>query len=137
MSDSITGTCQCGQVRYRLFAPPKLVLACHCTECQKLSTGPFSVTAFVPADAIEFTGDMKEWSRSSDSGNRNNARFCPGCGNRIYHYNPADSSILKLKLKPVHMPDDTLFEPTAHVWVSEKLSWVQIPDGVKVYDKQP
>ncbi len=106
MNYPIEATCQCGQVSYKLLAPPKKVLACHCTHCQKLSTSPFSVTAIIDAGDIEFAGEMKEWSRSSDSGNANNAKFCPGCGNRVYHYNPAAPDVIKLKLKPVNLTDD-------------------------------
>lgn len=137
MGYQVEGSCQCGQLTYTLREKPKMVIACHCQECQKLATAPFSVTALVSNDAIEFRGELKEWSRSSDSGNTNSAKFCPGCGNRVYHFNPDDVSILKLKLKPVGLEDQTLFEPTAHVWVSEKQDWYTIPDGVKVFDKQP
>lgn len=136
MKYPIEGSCQCGQVTYTLKEAPIKVLACHCTECQKLATSPYSVTALFSADAIEFQGELSEWSRPSYSGNTSSAKFCPGCGNRIYHFNPADLSIVKLKLKPVNLADDKLFEPTVHVWVSEKLSWVQIPEGVKAFDKQ-
>jgi len=137
MKFPIEGSCQCGQVTYKLHEVPKMVVACHCTECQKLATGPYSVTAVVDAAAIEFEGELKEWSRSSDSGNTNNALFCPDCGNRVYHINPDDPATVKLKLKPVDFDDDSLFEPKAHVWTSKKLSWLEIPDGVKVIDKQP
>lgn len=137
MAYPITGSCQCGQLTYKLFAKPKVVLACHCTECQKLSTGPFSVTAVVDSKTIEFSGELKEWSRNSDSGNQNHAKLCPTCGNRVYHYSPKDTSTLKLKLKPVNFSDETLFEPSMHIWVSEKLNWVEIPAGVTVIDKQP
>ncbi|MDX2464219.1 MAG: GFA family protein [Porticoccus sp.] len=137
MEYPIKGSCQCGQLTYRLFEKPKMVLACHCTECQKLSTSPYSVTAIVAKNAIEFSGELKEWSRSAESGNKNSAKFCPCCGNRIYHFNPNDESTVKLKLKPVKMTDDSIFEPTAHVWVREKLSWYRIPHGVEVFDKQP
>ncbi len=137
MDYPIEASCQCGQLSYRLLTAPKMVLACHCRECQKLSTSPFSVTAIVDAKAIEFDGELKEWSRQADSGNSNAAKFCPGCGNRIYHYNPAEPETIKLKLKPVGLADDTLFEPTAHVWVSEKLDWYQLPEGVKSFAKQP
>jgi len=137
MNFPIEGSCQCGQLTYKLFEKPKMVLACHCTECQKLSTSPFSVTAMVAATAIEFKGELNEWSRDSDSGNKNNAKFCPSCGNRVYHYNPADSETIKLKLKPVNLEKAEIFEPTVHVWVCEKLSWYQIPEGVKVFEKQP
>ncbi len=137
MKFPIDGSCQCGQLTYKLFAKPIMVLACHCTECQKLSTSPFSVTALINSNDIEFTGELKEWSRDADSGNKNNAAFCPHCGNRVYHYNPADTDIIKLKLKPVNLLKPELFEPSAHVWVCEKLSWYQIPDGMKVFEKQP
>jgi hypothetical protein len=137
MEYPIEGSCQCGQVTYKLHDKPLLVWACHCTECQKLSTSPFSVTAIIAKDAIEFSGELNEWSRSADSGNNNNAKFCPTCGNRIYHYNPEDLSTVKLKLKPTHLSDATLFEPSAHVWVSEKVNWYKLPSGVKTYEKQP
>ena len=137
MKYPIEGSCQCGKVTYKLHAQPTMVLACHCTECQKLSTSPFSITAVISSNLIEFKGELKEWSRSADSGNRNNAKFCSTCGNRIYHYNPDDLETIKLKLKPVNLSDATLFEPSAHVWVCEKLSWYNIPDGVKTFEKQP
>lgn len=137
MKFPIKASCQCGQVTYTLHKAPKAVLACHCTECQKLATSPFSITAVVEKEAIDFSGEMAEWARMADSGNRNHARFCTGCGNRIYHFNPDDSSTLKLKLKPVNIEDSEIFEPTMHVWVSEKLSWYQIPEGVDVVQGQP
>lgn len=137
MKFPIESSCQCGQVKFTLLEKPKMVVACHCTECQKLATSPFSITAIYDSSAIEFTGDLNEWSRSSDSGNTSSAKFCPSCGNRIYHYNPAEPNSIKLKLKPTNLEDDTLFEPSAHIWVSEKLSWYTIPEGVKVIDKQP
>lgn len=137
MEYPIEGSCQCGQVTYKLYEKPKMVLACHCTECQKLSTSPFSVTAVVPSTAIEFKGKLKEWSRGADSGNRNNAMFCHTCGNRVYHYNPENSETIKLKLKPINLIDDEVFKPSVHVWVCEKLSCYQIPTGIKVFEKQP
>ncbi|MDA0148984.1 GFA family protein [Vibrio sp. LaRot3] len=137
MQYPINVSCQCGQVSYTLKAPPKMVAACHCKECQKLATAPFSVTAMVAEQDIEFTGELAEWGRMSDSGNRNHAKFCTGCGNRIYHFNPDDPSMLKLKLKPVDADPEGIFEPTVHVWVKEKVSWYQIPENVKVFEAQP
>ncbi len=133
----IEGSCQCGQVSYTLHEAPINVFACHCQECQKLSTSPYSVTAVIASNTIEFKGELKEWSRLADSGNTNCAKFCPTCGNRIYHYNPEDSTTIKLKLKPTGLSNDSIFEPSAHVWVSEKQKWCQIPNNVKIFDKQP
>ncbi|GAB2644975.1 GFA family protein [Vibrio panuliri] len=137
MSYPIKASCQCGQVSYQLKAAPQMVVACHCKECQKLATAPFSVTAMVRASDIDFSGELAEWSRKADSGNINSAKFCPRCGNRVLHYNPAEPDMIKLKLKPVHYQEDGIFEPKVHVWVKEKVSWYVIPEGVKTFEEQP
>ncbi|GLX79082.1 aldehyde-activating protein [Thalassotalea insulae] len=131
----IHGSCQCGNVRYQLLAPPSLVVACHCRECQKLSTSAFSITAMVKADTVKFEGEMQDWRRSADSGNTSAAKFCPTCGNRIYHVNPEQPD--DIKLKPSNLSDTRVIQPMAHVWVSEKQDWYQIPEGMKTFDKQP
>ncbi|MGR6870994.1 GFA family protein [Pseudomonas sp. HK3] len=130
----ITGACQCGGVTYELHEPPALVAACHCKECQKLSTSAFSITAMVDASTVTFKGEMKDWSRKADSGNTSAAKFCPTCGNRLYHYNPQEPN--KLKLKPSTLSDTRIIKPTVHIWVSEKQDWFDIPQGVKTFAKQ-
>jgi len=131
----IKGSCQCGEVTYELLEPPLMVAACHCKECQKLSTSAFSITAMVTAKSVKFSGLMKEWSRPADSGNISAAKFCPSCGNRLYHFDPNEPD--KLKLKPSNLSDTRIINPTVHVWLSEKQDWYQVPEGVKTFDKQP
>ncbi|MBD8512717.1 GFA family protein [Photobacterium sp. CAU 1568] len=131
----IHGACQCGGVTYTLLAPPAMVVACHCKECQKLSTSAFSITAMVDAKDVVFKGVMADWSRPADSGNTSAAKFCPTCGNRIYHFNPKQPDAIKLK--PSNLSDTRVIQPTAHVWVSEKQDWVSIPAGVKQFARQP
>jgi hypothetical protein len=135
MTYPIKGACQCGGVTYTLLAAPHFIAVCHCRECQKLSTSAFSLTAFVDAENIVFEGEMKDWQRMADSGNVSAAKFCPTCGNRIYHYNPADPDVLKLK--PTTLSDTSIIKPSIHIWVSEKQDWYEIPEGVKTFDKQP
>ena len=129
------GACQCGQVTYHLLASPLLVAACHCRQCQKLSTSAFSITAMVNAADINISGAMKEWQRLSDNGNTNIAKFCVKCGNRIYHYNPEQPD--KIKLKPSTLFDTRVIKPTMHIWVSEKQDWFNLPNDIECFDKQP
>ncbi|WP_441003561.1 GFA family protein [Pseudocolwellia agarivorans] len=137
MTYPIKGSCQCGNITYTLKAKPKKVMACHCQECRKLSTSAFSITTVVESKDIEFSGTLDEWVRIADSGKKNHAKFCTGCGNRVYHYNPDDLSSIRLKLQPVNVTDDTIFQPSVHVWVSEKLSWFVIPEGMPSFPGQP
>lgn len=131
----LQGACQCGGVTYQLLEKPLMIVACHCKACQKLSTSAFSITAVVMANSIEFQGEMSDWSRPADSGNVSAAKFCPTCGNRIYHFNPNEPEKLKLKLS--NLADTRIINPTAHVWVSEKQDWYDIPEGMQTFDKQP
>lgn len=131
----VKGSCQCGAVHYTVLAAPLMVIACHCKQCQILSTSAFSITAVMNAADVVFEGDMADWQRVAESGNIAAAKFCRVCGNRIYHYNPAAPDLIKLK--PSGLEDTSLIQPTAHAWVSEKQAWYQIPEGVKVFDKQP
>lgn len=131
----MSGSCQCGGVTYRLLKAPQMVAACHCKECQKLSSSAFSITAFVKAEDVEFFGEMQDWQRSADSGNISAAKFCPTCGNRIYHFDPKQPELLKLK--PTNLDDVSWLKPTLHIWVSEKQPWFEIPDGVKTFPGQP
>jgi hypothetical protein len=136
MQYPVYGSCQCGQVKYKLLEKPSMVIACHCNACQILSTSVFSITSIIDSDKIEFEGEMKEWSRPSDSGNISAAKFCPNCGNRIYHYNPADPDKLKVKLRPEIPLDCVDFKPVAHIWTSKKMEWFDIPDDVRNIKEQ-
>lgn len=131
----IAGSCQCGNITYELLEPPLMVAACHCKECQKLSTSAFSITAIVKTESVKFRGELKQWDRLAESGNKNYAKFCPNCGNRIYHFNPDKPDTIKLK--PSNLSDTTLINPSIHIWVSEKQDWYQIPEGVQQFEKQP
>ncbi|SDR95460.1 Uncharacterized conserved protein [Halopseudomonas sabulinigri] len=135
ISYPLSGACQCGSVTYQLLAPPQAVIACHCRECQKLSTSAFSLTALVPASDLRFSGPLQHWSRVADSGNTNAAAFCGTCGNRIYHVNPEQPELIKLK--PSNLSDTRVIQPTKHVWVSEKQDWFALPDGAEIFPKDP
>lgn len=132
----VSGSCQCGQVTFSLQCEPKMVLACHCKECQKLATSAFSLTAVVERENVIIEGELADWERPADSGNISKAKFCPSCGNRIYHYDPNKENLLKFK-GISSLEDTRMLIPSVHIWVSEKQDWFVIPEGVKTFDKQP
>lgn len=49
------GGCRCGQVRFRISAPPIVTMACHCAGCQRMSASAFSLSILVPAAGFELT----------------------------------------------------------------------------------
>ncbi|MGC7589201.1 GFA family protein [Bisgaard Taxon 46] len=135
MDYPINGQCQCGQVHYTLHKAPLVIAACHCKQCQKLSSSAFSISAMIDKDALELTGELKQFVRQSESGHSIIAMFCPICANPIYHYSPSYPD--KLMLKPSTLDNTDIIEPTIHVWTKEKQSWYSIPDNVMAFETQP
>jgi hypothetical protein len=77
----LTGGCQCGAVRYALYAQPDRVGICHCRMCQKAVGGPFSAWANVSMENFAWTRGAPGTFRSSSAAERG---FCPRCGTPLY-----------------------------------------------------
>jgi hypothetical protein len=72
----LTGGCQCGAVRYALYAEPDGDI-CHCRMCQKAVGNLFMATAGVPLDRFAWTSGEPALFRSSSAAERG---FCRDCG---------------------------------------------------------
>lgn len=77
----LTGGCQCGAVRYALYAAPTNAGICHCRMCQKAVGGPFTAWANVPTQHFAWTRGTPGTFRSSSAAERG---FCPQCGTPLY-----------------------------------------------------
>ena len=123
----LTGGCQCGAVRYRLNAEPRMLYACHCTDCQKQSSSAFGMSLIVDGDAIEITrgGErLKTWDTRGDDGEIKRCAFCSACGTRIYHASGTAGEPVSVKAGSL---DDTAWlRPVAQIWLKSAQPWVAI-----------
>ena len=82
----LTGGCQCGAVRYALYAMPAEFNVCHCRMCQKAVGGPYA--ALVPSQAADFA-----WTRGTPgtfvSSNIAKRDFCRDCGTPLTYRGPS------------------------------------------------
>ena len=129
----IHGSCQCGNVSYTACEAPLGSFACHCLDCQKLSASAYSTGLVFRDRALTVEGELKRWVRTTAGQQTNTAFFCPRCGNRIYHVT-SDRPDLK-RLKAGTLDDAFIPPPIAHLWVSRKQPWVQIPDDVAQFER--
>ncbi|MEX1251964.1 MAG: GFA family protein [Hyphomonas sp.] len=75
------GTCLCGQVKMKITAPPVDLAACPCTDCQKLTSGPYSLSLLLPSDGLEVTdGTPVEGELHAE----NQQMYCPHCKNWLF-----------------------------------------------------
>lgn len=118
------GGCPCGAVRYTVTAPSLGARICHCRACQKAMAAPFLAQAQFPRAAVTISGTTAR-HRSSE---RLFRHFCPACGTRLF-LEPVDAP------ERIGIPLATLDQPEAiwpeqHIWVSSKVDWLEIADGL-------
>ncbi|MBV9523031.1 MAG: GFA family protein [Alphaproteobacteria bacterium] len=116
-----TGGCQCGAVRFALFAAPERVHLCHCRMCQKAVGGPFAALAPVKRRDFAWTRGAPATFASSTIARRD---FCSRCGTPLsFHYVDGDGIALTIGSfdRPEAVP------PTRLYGVESRLSWI---DGV-------
>src|SRR6056297_1655196 len=110
---AMEGGCTCGAVRFRLTETPLVVHCCHCTWCQGLSGTAFALNAWIENDRVELLAGMPgEIAVPAPSG----APFF-----RFVRVGTLDA--------PAALP------PDVHIYTSTKLPWLDLGDGVPVFEE--
>jgi hypothetical protein len=76
MSQTYSGGCQCGAVRYDVTADIGEVMACNCSRCGKLGT----LLTFVPANAFHLTAGDGAMTEYQFNKSHIHHLFCKTCG---------------------------------------------------------
>ena len=124
------GGCLCGAVRFTTEGEPINVRICHCRRCQKAMGSPFYARALFDPKAVTIQGEVANYP-SSETLNR---VFCPSCGTRLFSRRTNGTAI---GVALAVFDDRNAFQPTEHIWVSEKPAWVDIQDGLPQYPQGP
>ena len=119
------GGCLCGQTRFVASGPATNVCYCHCRSCRGASGAPFVAWATFPAAGFRVTRGALALYRSSDPVERG---FCARCGTALTYAHAAWPAEIDVTLAA--LDDPAPFRPTCHIWVSDKVSWVELGDGL-------
>jgi hypothetical protein len=125
--------CSCGALTLSLPERPKLVVACHCLDCQRRTGAPFGVGAFYPTDAVAISGTAKEFTRYAASGGKDHTYFCPICGSTIYWKADNLPSFIGVAVGALAGPKYPA--PVKSVFERSKHNWVQIVGAVEHFQQ--
>ncbi|MBK1664582.1 aldehyde-activating protein [Rhodospirillum rubrum] len=114
----LTGGCQCGKVRYALFADPQGVHLCHCRMCQRAVGGPFAALAPVRVDDFAWTSGRPAFYPSSNLAERG---FCRDCGTPL-SFRYLTGEWIDVTLGSLDAPDQAV--PVENFGVESRLSWL-------------
>ena len=127
-------SCQCGTLTAAVDdgAEPTVV-ACHCIDCQKRSGSPFGSMAYYPREAVAVSGQAREYSRPTDSGNTYTTGFCPTCGSTLYGKASAFPDIVGVTVGMIS--DPALPAPVRSVYEQSRHHWVAMPDETACFER--
>lgn len=134
MTQTHTGGCLCGAIRYNVSAPMVNVIACHCTHCRKASGAGASHNIALPTSAVTFTqGTPKRYVDTADSGNRLYRFFCPDCGSSIYSQRETMPQMMVLKAGT--LDDASGLKLAMNIWTDSALPWMHLDPAVERHPK--
>jgi hypothetical protein len=132
----LAGGCQCGRVRYAITGAPVALYVCHCRECRKQSASAFGISVIVRRPDFHLTrGEIKVWSRPTDSGRTLDCAFCPDCGSRLWHETRGATETLSVKGGSLDEAPD--LRPAVHIWTARRLPGVIIPADAARFPGEP
>jgi len=116
------GGCRCGALRFRVTAAPMITSACHCTGCQRMTGGAYSLTATIPAAGFALlSGDP---AVGGLRGPQVHHHHCSACMSWVY--TTAEGMDFFVNVRATMLDDARWFEPFLECWTSEALPWALI-----------
>jgi hypothetical protein len=123
------GRCMCGAVRFTTSGNPLNVRICHCRKCQRALSSPFFARALFDQNEVVIDGPIAAHLSSAAL----ERVFCKVCGTRLFARRTNGTYI---GVSVAAMDDRNAFVPTEHIWVSEKLHWLNLNDGLPQYPER-
>lgn len=133
-TDTITGSCLCGIVRYEIAGRIGPVVYCHCSQCRKANGTAFAANANVRQTDIAFLSGRDRVTEYESSPDKYRA-FCSRCGSPIYSRTTSDSDHLRVRLGTLN--EDPGRRSLAHCFVGSKAPWFEICDGLPQFPEGP
>lgn len=121
---SVTGSCLCGKVNFKVKELNRDVVVCHCQQCRK-QTGHMVAATRVADAQMQLNGDEHlNWFAASDEAKRG---FCKHCGSLLFwkKNNSDNTSIMAGSLD-----SPTGLKTTAHIYTEYQGDYYDITDGL-------
>lgn len=133
-SETLSGGCACGSVRYVVAGPPIFVNNCHCRLCQRQTGSTSVVNAFFEAEKLtQLSGETSRHIVRTGSGGDHAIIRCAGCGTALWSFYPRLGE-LGLGLRAGTLDDPDALKPDAVIFIGSKMPWVALPEGVPQFE---
>ena len=120
MSNTHTGSCLCGSVRYEVTGDFDRFFMCHCSRCRKGSGSAHGANLFSSTARLDWLAGADKVKTYQVAGTRHQRSFCIDCGTGLPRQS-ADGKLLVVPAGSLH--SDVPLRPLAHIFVASKANW--------------
>ena len=120
-TETITGSCLCGSIKFEVQPPFAAFRYCHCSRCRKASGSAHAANAFVPQAQFQWlAGEALVKRFDLPEARRFAVWFCPQCGTRVPHQVKSTANMLipagVLDGDPGMRPENSIFWKSRAAW---------------------
>jgi hypothetical protein len=123
-TDSITGGCYCGRIRFKATDKPMQQANCHCANCRRAAGAQAVAWITVPKSSFRFKNGKPKSLRTETGAIRT---FCDTCGTSLTYEIGRRPDEIDITTGSLDHPED--FAPVRDVFADEKLPWVPLVSG--------
>lgn len=127
------GSCLCKAVQYEIKTPIKFIAHDHCTICRRASGAAFVTWGGVKAEQFKLT-QGKENLTSFKYSATSERQFCKICGSQLFFTAKRWEGEVHFTRATIHQ--DMSEKPKAHVFYSDRASWLNMSDDLPKYGGQ-
>lgn len=130
---TLTGSCLCKKVQFKVPDDFVFMGNCHCSECRKFTGSDYSSVGGVKSENFRFT-QGEEFVTSYPKTEVTELAFCSCCGSSLF------SKKLKTGMHNVRLgtlDDIPTHKPSFHIFTGSKAPWFDINDSLKAFEGPP
>ena len=130
-----TGSCRCGAITLTIHDKPKMMVQCHCLDCQKATGTGHTSNAYFAKEDVDIQGKATGYTVVADSGNEMTRYFCPKCGGRMYGHNSEKPDLISIQVGCLE--DQSWFSPQVVLFASRRHDWDITSDEIPNFQQMP
>ncbi|RRI05985.1 GFA family protein [Mesorhizobium tamadayense] len=125
---ALDGHCMCGAVTWTYSGDVTRNLVCHCADCQRATSAPFTAFLGMRPEQLGWTGDIRHYESSPNTFRG----FCPSCGTRLYFR--SNKWLDEVHVHAATLTDPGEYQPHAQVVMRSRAKWLDQLQSIPVHE---
>lgn len=127
---STSASCCCGQLKLGYKGEVTKSSICHCFACQKRTGSVFGVQTMLEQDKVSISGEVAQYVRTGDEGNKIDYGFCPSCGTTVYWRIDHPDFLGFIAIALGTLDNHEIPAPVFSVYEDRLQKWLKLPESI-------